>query len=124
MILNDHIARLTAAFAAGIAVLAWLGFGEAEGIGAIVGGVVSVVNVSLMRFIARRLTTGGIRDQRAAVFLLSGKLAAMAAVCWIVIARLHVDALGFALGTGALLFGLFVGYGRTQGAPTAVGEES
>jgi hypothetical protein len=124
MILNDHIARLTAAFAAGIAVLAWLGFGADTGLGAVVGGALAVVNVSLMRFIARRLMSGVIRDQRSAAFLLSGKLAAMAVVCWIVIARLHVDALGFALGTGALLFGLFVGYGRAETAQAAVGEES
>jgi hypothetical protein len=122
MIANDHIARLTAAFAVGISVLAWLGFGQAEGIGAIVGGTISVANVMLMRFIAKRLIAGGVSDQRSAVFLLSGKLFAMAVVCWIVIARLHVDALGFALGTGALLFGLFVGYGRMQVGPTTVEE--
>jgi hypothetical protein len=124
MTANDHIARLTAAFAVGIAVLAWLGFGQDVGIGAVVGGVVSLVNLALMRMIARKITRGGALEQRAAAFLLTSKLAAMAAVCWIVIARLHVDALGFALGTGALLFGLFVGYGRMQGAETAVGEES
>lgn len=124
MMFTDHIARLTAAFAVGIAVLVWVGFGQDEGIGAVVGGVVSVANLALMRFIAKRLTSGGVHDQRSAALLLSGKLAGMALLCWILIARLHVDALGFALGTGALLFGLFVGYGRTQLNPTAVGEES
>lgn len=124
MIFSDHIARLTAAFAVGIGVLVWASFGQAEGIGALVGGALSVANVGMMRFIARRLTSGVVATQASAALLLSGKLAVMAAICWVLIARLHVNALGFALGTGALLLGLFVGFGRAQMPSSTASEET
>jgi hypothetical protein len=124
MMFTDHIARMTAAFAVGISVLVWVGFGQDEGIGAVVGGALSVANVGMMRFIAKRLTSGVVTTQASAAFLLSGKLALMAAICWLVIARLHVNALGFALGTGALLLGLFVGFGRTEMQGATASEET
>lgn len=98
------------AFSAAIAVTASYAFGGLRfGTGALVGAVVALLNWASMRWILRRVQEGSARTRAALLVLLAGKFAALAAIVWIVVGRLHVHAGGFGVGLGALVVGLTLG---------------
>jgi len=98
------------AFSAAIAVTSSFAFGGVRfGTGALVGAVVALLNWASLRWILRRVQEGSARTRAVLMTLLAGKMGVLAAIVWLVIGRLNVDAAGFGLGLGALVVGLTLG---------------
>ncbi len=81
--------------------------GVSIGTGAAVGGIVAVLDAWAITWLASRIVNGaGFLDRGFAAGLLGAKLVVLLAVCWALLARWGVDALGFSVGLGALVLGM------------------
>jgi hypothetical protein len=82
--------------------------------------------VSLANFAALRFLAGRIFARRGSPFatvgLLMLKLGLLAAICFVLIVRLGVDGLGFAIGCSALVLAIFTSSLLQTSAITADGE--
>lgn len=90
-----------------------LGFllgGTTVGLGAMVGGVVAVLDAWALTWLAVRVVSGaGVMSRGFAAVLLGGKLFLLLGICWALLARFGVDPMGFSLGLGALVLGMLYG---------------
>ena len=110
-------ARMTLHIALSGAVLTALVYflvGPASGGGALVGATVAVLNWLALRWLLARIMRGTDRKRIGVSLLLVGKMAVLMAVCWMLIAHLDVDALGFIVGISALFIGLALGSARAR----------
>lgn len=120
--LQTTIMRMAVGFGSVLVLLAFVGVGDRTGVGALVGLLVSVANFAALRFLAGRIVGGG-GNQGAMVGLLMLKLGFLAAICFVLIVRLGVDGLGFAIGCGGLVLAILTA--SLLPAPAVpVGEES
>jgi hypothetical protein len=115
--------RATVGFGSLLVLLAFAGIGTHAGLGALIGLVVSVANFAALNFLAGRILAGGGAKQSALVGLLMLKLGLLGAICFVLIVRLGVDGLGFAIGCGGLVLAIFTA-SLLPAPPTVVGEES
>jgi hypothetical protein len=99
--------RATVGYGSLIVLMAFMGLGMDAGIGALVGLAVSVGNFWALTFLTGRIFASGGRKQTAMVGLLMLKIGFLAAICFVLIARLGVDGLGFAIGCSALVVAIF-----------------
>lgn len=121
----DRITLYVAIAGALLALAAFLLGGMVTGVGALVGGAVAVVNFIALRWLVGRLVSQSAEPHPASkggmMMLLVVKLGVIGAICWFLIVEVGVDAVGFAIGLGALLLGITMGSGRMI---AAVSEES
>ncbi len=114
----DRITLLVSAFGAAIAALCFAIGGIDTGLGAAAGALVAVVNLIALRVLVGRLLMGQ-RQKRAtravASALLASKLAVLGLVVWVLLVEVGVDAVGFALGLGALVVGATAAAGPLLG---------
>ena len=95
-----------------VVVLAGLSFlfgGVPAGIGAAVGGTVSMLNWMAMRWIVTAIVGGRVAHKAAATVLLAGKLALLSAICWGLLTRFDLHPIGFAVGLSALFIAIGLG---------------
>ena len=104
---KSHSSRHVAAAAVVLAGLAFVLGGAKVGTGAVIGGVVAVIDAWAITWLAHRIVTGaGAISSGMAAGLLGVKLIALLGVCWALLSRWSVDALGFSVGLGALVVGM------------------
>ena len=108
--LLDNATKATYGFAVLFVALAFGVFGLRTAIGAATGAALGIGNWHLLRYALGRLVAarGGNAGMGGVAFLLMFKLGLNAALAFIVIRRLQVDALGFMIGFGALVMGILV----------------
>lgn len=104
--LKTHTPRYVAIAAVALIALGFLLGGTTVGLGAMVGGVVAVLDAWALTWLAVRVVSGA--GVMAAV-LLGGKLFLLLGICWALLARFGVDPMGFSLGLGALVLGMLYG---------------
>jgi hypothetical protein len=99
--------------------------GTETGIGATVGASLAVVNLVVLRWLVGKILGGKRKATRAtASALLLGKLGVLATLVWLLVVWVGVDALGFAVGLGALVIGGAAGAAPLlQGATEPAEEE-
>lgn len=108
--LKTQTPRYVAVAAVALVSLGFLLGGTEVGVGAIAGGVIAVLDAWALTWLAVRVVTGaGFMGTGFAAALLGVKLFLLLGVCWAVLARFHVDAVGFSLGLGALVLGMLYG---------------
>ncbi len=83
--------------------------GTSGAMGATLGALLALGNWVSLRWIRRRMETGTETTQRNMALLLVGKMMAMVALCGLIIAILHINAIGFALGLSTLVLATVVG---------------
>lgn len=110
--LKTHTPRYVAAAALGLVALAFVLGGTVVGVGAVVGGLLAIVDAWALTWLASRIIEGaGFLSRGFAAALLGAKLVLLLAVCWALLARWGVDPLGFSIGMGALVLGmLYAGF--------------
>ena len=87
--------------------LAFVLGGASVGVGAMVGGVVGILDAWAITWLASRIVSAaGFIGRGFAAGLLGAKLVVLLAVCWALLARWGVDPLGFSVGLGALVLGM------------------
>ena len=87
--------------------LAFVLGGARVGVGAMVGGVVGILDAWAITWLASRIVSAaGFIGRGFAAGLLGAKLVVLLAVCWALLARWGVDPLGFSVGLGALVLGM------------------
>jgi len=107
----NAIDRLSAAIAGAGAFAgasAWALGGAHTGNGALVGALVVYLNWIALRWLLERFVHRGAR-RGPLVALLLLKMVAIFVVCWVLVVRVGVHGLGFALGLTALPIGLVLG---------------
>ena len=104
-----RITRYVAAFAVMFAVVTFVVGGVAPGVGAAIGGTVAVLNWVFLRWVTEQVTRGSMNRQAGLMFLLVLKFGVLIAVCWALIVRWHVHAVGFSIGLSALVAAVFLG---------------
>ena len=105
--LKTQTPRYVAVAAVVLAGLALVLGGASIGTGAAVGGVVATLDAWAITWLASRIVGGaGFLSRGFAAALLGAKLVILLAVCWALLARWGVDALGFSVGLGALVLGM------------------
>ncbi|MFW5920402.1 MAG: ATP synthase subunit I [Polyangiales bacterium] len=97
-----YVAWLAALLTAGAFVLG----GTGMAVGALMGGVVAIANWLALRWLALRVVRGSVKKQGAMMVLLTLKMGALFALCWLLIARFGLDAAGFLIGISAFVVGL------------------
>lgn len=108
--LKTHAPRYVAVAAVALVALGFLLGGTAVGTGAIVGGVIAVLDAWALTWLAVRVVSGaGFMGKGFAAALLGVKLVLLLGICWAVLARFDVNAVGFSLGLGALVLGMLYG---------------
>ena len=108
--LKTHTPRYVAIAAVALIALGFLLGGTTVGLGAMVGGVVAVLDAWALTWLAVRVVSGaGFMSRGFAAVLLGGKLFLLLGICWAVLARFGVDPMGFSLGLGALVLGMLYG---------------
>jgi len=120
--LLDRITLSVAVAGVVLASLAWLLAGATVGLGAAVGAGVALANWLVLRWVMGRLMRGTTRSRSGLMVLLALKMGALMAVCWVLVAVLGVDPVGFAIGMGALVFGVVAG-AALAGGDRGVAEE-
>lgn len=115
-----HVAAVGAVLSGG----AFLVVGGAPAVGTLVGAVVAVANWLALRWVIGRVAKGSARTRAVLMTLLALKMGALMAVCYALIVRFDVHAIGFTVGISSLVVGLLLG--ATTGATRAevAGEES
>lgn len=105
--LKTQTPRHVAVAAVVLAGLALVLGGPTVGTGAVVGGVVAVLDAWAITWLASRIVDGaGFISRGFAAALLGAKLGLLLAICWALLARWGVDPLGFSVGLGALVLGM------------------
>ncbi len=108
--LKTHTPRYVAIAAVALIALGFLLGGTTVGLGAMVGGVVAVLDAWALTWLAVRVVSGaGVMSRGFAAVLLGGKLFLLLGICWALLARFGVDPMGFSLGLGALVLGMLYG---------------
>ncbi len=101
-----------------IALVAYAIWGVDRGIAALVGGAVSVINWTTLRWLAKRIM-GGRPEQRAALsMLLVAKMGALMAIVFILIHKLALDPIGLVLGLATLFIAPLLSATLGTGSPT------
>lgn len=98
--------KTTAGFAVALVIVGFGVFGVDVGIGTVVGGMVALLNWAVLRWTMTRIMDAGVTARAGLSMLLTLKMGALAVLAFIIIRRLEIDALGFMLGFGALVFGI------------------
>ncbi|MEM9192071.1 MAG: ATP synthase subunit I [Myxococcota bacterium] len=103
------IAMYIAACGAIISGAVFLVFGAEAGVGAMVGAAVATLNALAMRWMIRKVLGGSSAARTTVMILLGFKMAILGAICYALIAIVKIDAIGFAIGLSALVFGILLG---------------
>jgi len=119
----SRFTRYVAVFAAVFAVVTFLVGGVAPGVGAAIGGTVALLNWTFLRWLSEQITRGTLRRQAGLAFLLVLKFGVLIAVCWALIVRWHVNAVGFSIGLSALVAAVFLGSAMSAAPLTAPNRE-
>ncbi len=93
-------------------------------IGALAGAIVATLNFVGFKWLVRRMVGGTPTGQRSAAFMLAGKMALVMVVCWVLLARLEIHAVGFAVGMSALFLGFGLGGASLAAAADASDEQT
>ena len=108
--LKTHTPRYVAIAAAALIAFGFLLGGTTVGIGAMVGGVVAVLDAWALTWLAVRIVSGaGFMGRGFAALLLGVKLVLLLGICWALLASFDIDPVGFSLGIGALVLGMLYG---------------
>ncbi|MFO0692612.1 MAG: ATP synthase subunit I [Polyangiales bacterium] len=126
MTLADHILRATLALAAVFAGLSFLLGGLPVLGGSVVGSIVALGNAAFFRWLVERLRQGSMQQRTGLMGLLAVKMGVMIALCYGLIVKWGVHPVGFAVGYGALVAGVFVGSGlhTPSASPSLAREET
>jgi hypothetical protein len=114
---THRITFLIAASGVILAVVTTVLAGFAAGLGAVVGATVAVANWLVLRWVVRRVVRASNGQRAGLMILLVGKMGALVALCWILIARAGVDPIGFVVGSSALFVGIVLGASLGEAAP-------
>lgn len=105
-IATDKTTRVLLLIAAAFVAVAFGLWGQARGVAALVGAVVSVVNWLALRWLTGRIVDPEAGPSKAAMsLLLVAKIGVLMALVYILIQRLHLDPIGLAFGLGVLFIG-------------------
>ncbi|MEZ4288701.1 MAG: hypothetical protein R3A47_11315 [Polyangiales bacterium] len=107
--LGKNITLFVTVSAIVLVAIAALWGGMSMGIAAVAGASIALGNWFAIRWIATNISSGNLGNRSAAVALLTTKLVLLATFCWLLLSRFELDPIGFALGLGALVFGVFFG---------------
>jgi len=116
---NSPIDRLTLNVALAGAVLTVICFaigGLGPAIGSLAGTIVAVVNFVGLRWLVYRLVYGPPRGRSAIAILLALKMALVMAVIWILLGKVGIHPIGFAVGFSSLFIGFAMAGGRVLNA--------
>lgn len=107
---NDTVKTILLAgvgFGLALSGLVYLGIGADAALGALAGTAVSVLNFAALAFIAARIlakaSSRGSSGAGGMAVLMMVKLGFIAALCYLLIVRHGVDAIGFAIGCGGII---------------------
>ena len=105
-IATDKTTRVLLLIAATFVAVAFGLWGQARGVAALVGALVSVVNWLALRWLTGRIVDPEAGPSKAAMsLLLVAKIGVLMALVYILIQRLHLDPIGLAFGLGVLFIG-------------------
>jgi len=118
-IATDKTTRVLLLIAATFVAIAFGLWGQARGVAALVGAVLSVINWLVLRWLTSRIVDPDAGTSKAAMsLLLVGKIGLLMAIVYILIQRLQLDPIGLAFGLGVLFIGPVVanlaGAGRSS----------
>lgn len=120
----DRIAVYIVVLGALLTGAAFLLAGAPVAIGAAVGGALSLLNWIALRWVGRQLTSGAVRQKRAAGVLLALKMGVLMVLCWFLVTKLGVDPIGLMVGLTGLVLGVVLGSARIAAEAAAASEES
>lgn len=103
----ERITKWVAGLALPLILVAFVGFGNDAGVGAIAGAALSVANWMALRWLVEKIMAAGDRARAVLVLLLVVKMAAVLVVASILLR--WVDGIGFTIGMGALVLGVLIG---------------
>lgn len=105
--LKTRTPRYVAVAALVLTALAFVLGGVSVGVGSAVGGIVATLDAWAITWLASRIVGGaGFLGRGLAAALLGAKMAVVLAVCWALLARWGVDALGLSVGLGGMVLGM------------------
>ncbi len=105
-----HVAAAGALLSGG----AFLVVGGALAVGTLVGSVVALVNWLALRWVIGRVARGSTGTRTGLMALLVLKMAALIALCWALVVRWDVHALGLGIGMSSLVIGVLLGASRGE----------
>ncbi len=92
-----------------LTLVAWAALGERVAVGAFAGSAAALGYWMLTRWLGKKSLASDGKQRMGFSFLLATKMVGLIALCWILVARVHVHPLGFAMGWSALVVGAIVG---------------
>lgn len=99
----DRVPLYIAGIGVGLVAIAFATGGNARALAAAVAVGISLANWLTMRLLMKRLEGGSQRSQAAIMLLLVSKMGVLAAIVYVLIAVLKLDAMGLGIGFGALV---------------------
>ena len=115
---THRTARVLPLIAILIAAVTFAVWGLDRGIAAFVGGAVSVLNWTALRWLTRRIMAGRPEQRVGLTLLLMLKMGALMAVVFILIHKLALDPIGLVLGLATLFIAPLLAATLGTGGPT------
>lgn len=118
-VLLKYAGRATALGVLAGTAVSWLIFGEAHGLGALLGGGVAGLDfIGLVLLVSRLLdpTVPG-KSKAKLVLIIGAKLAVVGGLLYLVVTRMPVEPLGVVLGVGGAIGGFTLGVTQAAASP-------